>query len=106
MCSCAFALTARLSGVSARLAQNEYEPATFSLYSLQALDNVTINVSDLDDGHGATLAAPEMFVVKTVPRLKTKSGDSYELRPRLLEKQGPTSVAANRSRRFWSSYSR
>jgi hypothetical protein len=90
-----------ISGVSARLAQNEYEPATFSLYSLQALDNVTIDVSDLVDGHGATLAAPDVFVVKTVPRLKTKSGDSYELRPRLLEKQAPTSVESTRSQRFW-----
>ena len=92
-----------ISGISVKLAQNEYEPATFSLYSLQILGNVNISVSSLTGGGQETLPAPKIFVVKTVPRVKdSQSPESgYEQRPRLLDKSGSAIIGAGQSQRFW-----
>jgi len=88
------------SEVVVRMASGEYEPATFSIYALQDLAQVTISVSELADG-GVTLNAPEIRVVKTVPRLTSVSGNQYEMRPRLLEETDSTAVGAGVSQRFW-----
>ncbi|MGB7540704.1 MAG: hypothetical protein WBM28_01660, partial [Burkholderiales bacterium] len=54
-----------ISSVSVKLAQAEYEPATFSLYALRDLGNVTVSVSALTGNGGATLGAPALYAVKT-----------------------------------------
>jgi len=78
-----------ITAVAVRLARNEFEPATFSLYALENLGKVTIAVSLLT-GPGATpLPPPEIHTVKTVPRIISRESPlrTYELRPRLLKKQ-------------------
>ena len=90
-----------ISEVSVRLAQDEYEPATFSLYALKNLGRVRVDVSKLVCDSGEVLPPPELYVVDTVPRMKNRQGTEYELRPRLLKKEASTSVEAGQSRRFW-----
>ncbi len=92
-----------IAGISVKLAQNEYEPATFSLYALQDFSNVDISVSPLIDGNAHMFTPPDIFVVKTVPRCKDRSTpeDGYEMRPRLLEKTNSTAVGTGQSQRFW-----
>ena len=90
-----------LSEVSIRMAQGEYEPATFSLYALQDLDDVTVTVGDLQDGNGNRLDAPDLRVVRTVPRFTTKSADRYEMKPRLLERNRSVAIGSGRAQRFW-----
>jgi len=90
-----------ISGVSVKLAQNEYEPATFSLYALKNLGRVRVSVSELICDRGGPPAPAEVYVVETVPRMKTRQGTEYELRPRLLKKEPSTSVEVGQSRRFW-----
>ena len=95
-----------ISAISSRLAQNKYEPSTFSLYALQDLGNVNVSVSSLIDGSGHTLSPPDIFVVKTVARCKDRSNpeDGYELRPRLLEKKNFTPIGTGQSQRFWLTF--
>jgi len=90
-----------ISDVSLKLAQDEYEPATFSLYALKDLGRVRVSVSELVCDRGEPLPPAELHVVETVPRMKTREGTKYELRPRLLKRQMCTSVEAGQSQRFW-----
>lgn len=92
------------AGISVRMAQDEYEPATFSLYALRDLGDVTISVSALTGDDGVALGAPEVYAVKTVARMKSAAGDAYEMRPRLLKKEASTRVAVNQSQRFWLTF--
>jgi hypothetical protein len=90
-----------ISGVSVRLAQNEYEPVTFSLYASKNLGRVRVSVSELLCDREVPLPPAELYVVETVPRMKNRQGTEYELRPRLLKKDASTSLEAGQSRRFW-----
>jgi hypothetical protein len=90
-----------ISAVSVKLAQNEYEPATFSMYALKNLGRVRVSVSELVCDRGEPLPPAELHVVETVPRMKTRQGTGYELRPRLLKQPTCISLEAGRSRRFW-----
>lgn len=95
--------TDTISDVSVQLAQNEYEPATFSLYALKNLGNITVTISDLTGKNNTTLAAPEIYTVKTIPRITSRQSPpkTYELRPRLLEKRNQAILETGRSQRFW-----
>ena len=92
-----------ISSVTVRLAKQEYEPATFSLYALEDLGNVSVAVSDLSGAGSATLTVDEVYTVRTVPRCKSTwyPENGYEMRPRLLDKDGPISVEEGASQRFW-----
>jgi len=87
-----------VTALSSRMAAGEYEPLTFSLYALQGLDPVTVTAGPLSGP--ASLAAPEIRLVRTVPRLNS-DGDAYEMKPRLLDTLQPTSIDADSSQRFW-----
>lgn len=95
-----------IPSIALKLAQNEYEPATFSLYALQDLGNVFVGVSDLTNENEAVLSVSEIYIVKTIPRVKSRTfpEDGYELRPRLLEKGNSASVEAGQSQRFWLTF--
>jgi len=93
-----------IAEISVRMARNEYEPCTFSLYALVGLDPVQVSVGDLTDGDGGVLAAPEIHVVKTVPRYKNKDAEAYEMRPRLLAEEQSAALDAARSQRFWLTF--
>jgi hypothetical protein len=95
-----------ISSISVKLAQNEYEPLTFSLYALQDLAMVKAEVSPLTAEGGVMLPFPEIYVVKAVPRIKKRQSpkEGYELRPRLLEKKYTAAVRAGESRRFWLTF--
>jgi hypothetical protein len=87
--------------VNITCAQDEYEPATFSVYALQNLGDVSVQVSNLSEPGGAALSPPQLYVVKTVARIRSNRGNAYEMRPRWLAKQNFIAVAANTSQRFW-----
>lgn len=92
-----------IAAVAVRLAQNEYEPATFSLYALENLGKVTVTVSALKGNSATNFPPPEIHTVKTVPRITSRKpvGKAYELRPRLLKKENHAIIEAGRSQRFW-----
>ena len=92
--------------ISVRLARNEYEPATFSLYALKNAETVAISLSKLQDKAGNTLAPPDIYTVKTVPRIKNRKTQkkTYEQRPRLLQKNHTSLVPAGKSQRFWLTF--
>jgi len=95
--------TDTISALSVQLAQNEYEPATFSLYALKNLGKITVTISELTSKNNTALATPEIHTVKTVPRITSRQSPekTYELRPRLLEKGNQAILEAGRSQRFW-----
>lgn len=92
-----------ITTVAAQLARNEYEPATFSLYALKNLGNVTVTVSALTGKNTTPLSPPEIHTVTTVPRITSRKSPlkTYELRPRLLKKENHTTLISGRSQRFW-----
>jgi hypothetical protein len=90
-----------ISGLSVKLAQNEYEPASLSLYALKTLGRVRVGVSELISDGGRPLPPAEVYVAETVPRMKARQGTEYELRPRLLKKEPSAPVEVGQSRRFW-----
>ena len=92
-----------ISEVSVRLAKNEYEPITFSLYALKALGQVDVSVSKIQGETGPPPVLQKICVVKTVPRALSRQspGSGYELRPRLLEAGNSVPLDAGQSQRFW-----
>jgi len=92
-----------ISNVSVRIAKNEYEPITFSLYALKALGNVSVSVSDIIGEAGPSPDIHKILIVKTVPRVQSRQSpeSGYELRPRLLEEGTSVSLSAGQSQRFW-----
>jgi hypothetical protein len=92
-----------ISGVSIRLARNEYEPATFSLYALEDLGTVSISVSPLTGPGGSAPSVSGIYAVRTVPRIKdaTNPAGGYEMRPRLLVSSGEATVDTGQAQRFW-----
>lgn len=87
-----------VTALSLRMAAGEYEPLTLSLRALQSLDPVTISVSALSGP--ATLPAPELRLVRSVPRLNA-DGDAYEMKPRLLDTLAPIAIAGGSAQRYW-----
>jgi hypothetical protein len=85
------------------LAKNEYEPATFSLFALKDLGNVSISVSDIAGENGTSPTVEEVLIAKTIPRIQSGSSSEagYEMRPRLLEKADSTAMSAGQAKRFW-----
>ncbi len=90
-----------LTGLSVRLARNDFEPITFSLYGLRNLEKVRVEITRLVSDRGELLPEVKIHVVETVPRIKSMAGDAYEMRPRLLREQSVTSVGDQQSRRYW-----
>jgi len=92
-----------VSEISVRLAQDEYEPATFSLYGLKELGVVHIFPSFLTNDSRDGPLTIETHIVKTVPRKLSRSApeSGYEMRPRLLEKGDTVFIKQGNSQRFW-----
>jgi hypothetical protein len=90
-----------ISELSVKLARDEYEPVTFSLYALQDVGQVRLSITEMVSDQGALLPPVEVHVVDTVPRLRSMKGDAYEMRPRLLRRQNTLSIEKRQSRRFW-----
>lgn len=95
----------RLDRLTARLARNEFEPVTFSIYALDALEEVEVNVGTLKSEAGPTIAPSSVSirVAKSVPRCTNgrNAEAGFEMRPRALVRTSRTGIDRRQSRRFW-----
>lgn len=93
------------SQLSAFSAPGEYEPVTFTIYSMNDMDDVSVTVSNLTGPAGAVIESSNIEVrsVRCWPRLHWTNPASYQymIRPWFLEKRDTLDIPANNSKRYW-----
>ena len=84
------------------MAQNDFEPQTFSIYSIRDLGNVRVSVSNLA-GEGNKVISSNNIQVQVVKAMKKRTGSSgeYKLVPRLLSQKNHSNIPLSYTTRFW-----
>ncbi len=84
-------------------AQNEYEPAPFSVYALRDLKNVRVFVTDLIDIRGNRIGkdAIDIRVVRYWPQRVSWNSTNYRIIPELLEHKEAKDIARDNTQQFW-----
>jgi len=88
--------------INTYVAQNEYEPFTFSVHALRDLREVNITVGRIKDGDG-NIFGENMFDVRSVGfvrKIVDRSRKKYELLSFMLEKK-MIDIKAGTTRQFW-----
>ncbi|MCF6360861.1 MAG: hypothetical protein L3J29_08890 [Cyclobacteriaceae bacterium] len=84
------------------MAQNDFEPMTFSIYPIKDLGNVKVSISNLRGADNEIIPSKnvEVNVVKTIKK-RTGSGGEYKLVPRLLSQKNHSNIPLSYTTRFW-----
>jgi hypothetical protein len=92
----------RIESLKLNIAQNDFEPLTFSIYPIRDLGKVRVAVSDFK-GPGNRIIPYDKVKIYVVRSMKLRSGseNKYILLPRLLDHTNNTDIPLNYTTRFW-----
>jgi glycosyl hydrolase family 123 len=82
----------------------EFEPLTFTVYSLRKLNNLNVTISDLktkSNSIPATNISVRILTYWNIPFPKYNTRDQYKYMPELLEPATPISFPAKTCYRYW-----
>jgi len=93
----------RVSELKAFAAQGEYEPLSFALHALEALDGVAVEASELKSEKGDAIPADhiDVRVVRPVRLPVDSKAKTFRLQPFLLEKRKAFAVPKGASTQVW-----
>ncbi|MEA1996801.1 MAG: hypothetical protein U9N45_04155 [Gemmatimonadota bacterium] len=91
----------RADSLSLRLAGNDFEPLTFSIYPLRDLGEVRVSVGDLTGPDGKSIPSGNIQVHVARPVKIRTGGTRYRLVPRMLERTDRASIPIGYTTRFW-----